>query len=365
MDNNVIVIRSPQEIAAEINAIRRRAVRQLLEDSVEVGRLLTEAKSAVQHGEWGGWLEENFQYSSTEANNLMRLWEAYGTKEQLSLFEENRMDLFGRLNKSQAIALLGLPETERAAFVEANPPEDLSVREWEAKIAEARERGRQEAWEEWREDFEEKDSNLRAEIKRADEAVRRAVELGNAKMDAEKAAREAADKLAEASARAEAAENNAAEAEKLEKKLRAAQKLAEDRALSNQNTLREMAGLREEKEALQVRIDELEKNPVVEVREMSEEEKAAFEDRIRAEVGSEAETLRADLSALTAENRKLRLAADPVMQRFRRYFDDFREAYAGMKTVIAEAEAENEAETAENLTTALTRMIAAIREEWK
>ena len=65
MDNNVIVIRSPQEIAAEINAIRRRAARQLLEDSVEVGRLLVEAKSSVGHGEWGGWLEENFQYSST------------------------------------------------------------------------------------------------------------------------------------------------------------------------------------------------------------------------------------------------------------------------------------------------------------
>ena len=192
MDNNVIVIRSPQEIAAEINAIRRRAARQLLEDSVEVGRLLVEAKSSVGHGEWGGWLEENFQYSSTEANNLMRLYEAYGTKEQLTLFEENRMDLFGRMNKSQAIALLGLPETERAAFVEANPPEDLSVREWERRIEEAR-----------------------AET---DDAVRRAVVAEDARIEAERAAREAADKLAEASARAESAENEAAEAKKQERR---------------------------------------------------------------------------------------------------------------------------------------------------
>ena len=206
--------RSPQEIAAEINAIRRRAARQLLEDSVEVGRLLVEAKSAVGHGEWGGWLEENFQYSSTEANNLMRLYEAYGTKEQLTLFEENRMDLFGRMNKSQAIALLGLPDSARAAFVEANPPEDLSVREWERRIEEAR-----------------------AET---DEAVRRAVVAEDARIEAERAAREAADKLAEASARAETAENEAAEAKKLKKDLKAAQKLAEDRAKSNQNTLREM-----------------------------------------------------------------------------------------------------------------------------
>ena len=331
MDNNVIVIRSPQEIAAEINAIRRRAARQLLEDSVEVGRLLVEAKSSVGHGEWGGWLEENFQYSSTEANNLMRLYEAYGTKEQLSLFEENRMDLFGRMNKSQAIALLGLPETERAAFVEANPPEDLSVREWERRIEEAR-----------------------AET---DEAVRRAVVAEDARIEAERAAREAADKLAEASARAESAENEAAEAKKLKKDLKAAQKLAEDRAKSNQNTMRELAGLREEKDALQTRLDDLEKTPVVEVREMTEDERKEMEERIREQIGAETDKLR-------TENKKLRMAADPVTQKFRRYFDDWREAYAGMKTVIAEAETENEAETADNLKTAVRRLVAAMREEW-
>lgn len=331
MDNNVIVIRTPAEIAAEINAIRRRAARQLLEDSVEVGRLLVEAKSSVGHGEWGGWLEENFQYSSTEANNLMRLYEAYGTKEQLSLFEENRMDLFGRMNKSQAIALLGLPETERAAFVEANPPEDLSVREWERRIEEAR-----------------------AET---DAAVRKALEAESARIEAERAAREAADKLAEASARAESAENEAAEAKKLKKDLKAAQKLAEDRAKSNQNTLRELAGLREEKDALQTRIDDLEKTPVVEVREMTEDERKEMEERIREQIGAETDKLR-------AENKKLRMAADPVTQKFRRYFDAWREAYAGMKTVIAEAEAENEAETADNLKTAVRRLVAAMREEW-
>ncbi len=260
MDKEIIVIRTPAEIAAEINAIRRRAARQLLEDSVEVGRLLVEAKSSVGHGEWGGWLEENFQYSSTEANNLMRLYEAYGTKEQLTLFEENRMDLFGRMNKSQAIALLGLPEEARAAFVEANPPEDLSVREWERRIEEAEARARREASAE------------------TDEAVRRAVVAEDARIEAERAAREAADKLAEASARAESAENEA--------------------------------------------------------------------DKLRA------------------ENKKLRMAADPVTQKFRRYFDDWREAYAGMKTVIAEAEAENEAETADNLKTAVRRLVAAMREEW-
>ncbi len=237
------------------------------------------------------------------------------------------MDLFGRMNKSQAIALLGLPEEERAAFVEANPPEDLSVREWERRIEEAR-----------------------AET---DEAVRRAVVAEDARIEAERAAREAADKLAEASARAESAENEAAEAKKLKKDLKAAQKLAEDRAKSNQNTLRELAGLREEKDALQTRIDELEKTPVVEVREMTEEERAALEDRIRAEIGSEAD-------ALKAENEKLRLAADPGMQAFQRYFENFRGAYADMKSLIATMSDEKQ----RKLFGVLRKTLGAMAEEW-
>ena len=330
--DNVIIIRSPQEIAAEINAIRRRAARQLLEDSVEVGRLLTEAKQSVSHGEWGGWLEENFQYSSTEANNLMRLYEAYGTREQIGLFEEDRTAIFGRMNKSQAIALLGLPDAERAAFVEANPPEDLSVREFEKRIEAAK-----------------------AET---DAAVRKAVEAESARIDAENKAREAADKLAEASARAEAAENEAAEAKKLKKELKSSRKLAEDRAGEIQRGLLSLNELREEKDALQVRLDELEKNPVVTVRELTDEERAGMEAAIR-------ETLAGEADALRAENKKLRMAADPVMQKFRRHFDDFREAYDGMKTVIDEAEAENETQTADNLKTAVRRLVAAMAGEWK
>ena len=210
--DNIIVIRSPQEIAAEINAIRRRAARQLLEDSVEVGRLLVEAKSSVGHGEWGGWLEENFQYSSTEANNLMRLYEAYGTKEQIGLFEEDRTAIFGRLNKSQAIALLGLPDSARAAFVEANPPEDLSVREWERRIEEARRQAYAEAQDEWDELVKKREAEV-------DEAVKKVFEAQSAAADAKNAAREAADKLAEASARAESAANEAAVAAYLEDRI--------------------------------------------------------------------------------------------------------------------------------------------------
>lgn len=344
--DNIIVIRTPAEIAAEINAIRRRAARQLLEDSVEVGRLLVEAKGTVQHGEWGDWLESNFQYSSTEANNLMRLYEAYGTKEQLTLFEENRMDLFGRMNKSQAIALLGLPESERAAFVEANPPEDLSVREWERKIEEARQQAYAEAQDEWDELVKKREAEV-------DDAVKKVFLAQSEATDAKNAAREAADKLAEASARAESAENEAAEAKKLKKDLLKARKEANASDDARQLAEKEKADLLAERDALQTRLDELEKTPVVEVREMTEEERAALTDRIRAEIGTEADALR-------AENEKLRLAADPEMQAFQRYFDGFRDAYSSMKGIIDQSGEEKQ----KKLIDVVRKVLAAMAEEW-
>ena len=323
MDNNIIVIRTPQEIAAEINAIRRRAARQLLEDSVEVGRLLTEAKAAVNHGEWAGWLEENFQYSSTEANNLMRLWEAYGTREQIGLFEDNRTAIFGRMNKSQAVALLGLPESARAAFVEANPPEDLSVREWEKRIEAAK-----------------------AET---DEAVRKAVEEQNARIEAEKRAREAVERLAQADAARNIAEEAAAESRKLKKELSEAKKLAEDRS----EAIRKAES---ERDTLQIQIEEIQKHPTV--RELTAEERAA----LTAEAREDAErAVTADLAALRAENEKLRLAADPLMQKFQRSFEAFREAYASMKAMIPGAEAEKQ----EKIIAVLRKITGTMAEEWR
>ena len=114
-----------------------------------------------------------------------------------------------------------------------------------------------------------------------------------------------------------------------------------------------MAGLRKEKDALQTRIDELEKTPVVEVREMTEEEKAALTDRIRAEIGTETDALR-------TENEKLRLAADPGMQAFQRYFDGFRDAYSSMKGIIAQMNDEKRTK----LIGVLRKTLGAMAEEW-
>lgn len=134
MTEHMEAIRDERVIAAEINTIKKQAARQMLGAAVEIGRLLCEAKAQVPFGEWGRWLEENVAYSQSNANNLMRLYQNYGEQEQMGFFEENRMELFGELTPSQALALLALPQGERKAFVETHDMETTSVRDIEAEI---------------------------------------------------------------------------------------------------------------------------------------------------------------------------------------------------------------------------------------
>lgn len=128
--------RTPDLIAFEINSIKSETMRMLLSNSIEIGRRLVEAKSLVQHGEWGSWLKEKVDYSKSTANNLMKLFEEYG-ESQLSLFgAEVKSQTLGNLSYTQAIALLALDESEREEFVKENNVEDMSTRELQRAIKE-------------------------------------------------------------------------------------------------------------------------------------------------------------------------------------------------------------------------------------
>ncbi len=123
--------------AIQINTIKRETARICLAASVEIGRILVLAKEAVPHGEWGNWLEENVNYSQSTAGNLMKLYREYGEQSQIDFFEVNKMEIFGSLSPSQALALLALPSVEaRQEFVETHEMEELSVRELEKEIEE-------------------------------------------------------------------------------------------------------------------------------------------------------------------------------------------------------------------------------------
>lgn len=53
-----ISARTPAQIAFEINSIKKETDKIMLQNCVQIGRCLTEAKEVLQHGDWGNWLKE-------------------------------------------------------------------------------------------------------------------------------------------------------------------------------------------------------------------------------------------------------------------------------------------------------------------
>ncbi len=315
--NNTIILRTPDVIAAEINTIKRTTAKYVLEQSIEIGRLLCEAKEAVPHGEWGHWLEENCAYSTSNANNLMRIYTEYGEDdEQLSFFAENKLELYGDLNRSQAIALLALPPAERAEFVKENDVPAMSVSELEAKIKEAK---------------AETDAAVRAELGAALEKAQ-----------------------ADVSEQKRRADKNAADLEKMKKNpelKKVQQELME--AKNSMETLRDVAEkaaqeaqhLKTERDALQLQLSQ----PVV--AEITEEQREA----IIAEANSQ---MSAEMAAKDAELAKLRLAANPMVSKFSAYLDQMQIAFKNMKEILDGAEPE----VADKLGGALSKVVAMMAE---
>ena len=199
--------RSREEIACEINLIKGQVLRTVLQGAIDVGRLLCEAKEVVPHGEWGAWLEENVDYSTTKANDLMRIYREYND-DQVKLFGRSNEELYGRLSMSQALELLAIPAPEREKFVEENDVESMSTRDLREQLRElkkeleeaandvreaemARDVGRELVAASERREKEAKESAAAA-AKRAEAAQKKAEKaLADAKKEAERAKREA------------------------------------------------------------------------------------------------------------------------------------------------------------------------------
>ena len=124
------------QVTQEINYLTSQAQRLVLGHAIEIGRRLTEAKSMLPHGAWGNWLREEVRYSASSANNMMRIFEAYGST-QMGLFgPEVDCQTFGNLEYSKALALLAVPENEREQFAVDVDAEHISVRQLKAAIRE-------------------------------------------------------------------------------------------------------------------------------------------------------------------------------------------------------------------------------------
>lgn len=321
MSEYAVVYRDPREIAAEINAIKRTTATYILTQSIEIGRLLCEAKETVPHGEWGSWLADNCDYSPSNANNLMRIYQEYGEQDQLDFFAENKLELFGNLTRSQAVALLALPKHERAGFVQENDVESMSTREFEKAVAEAKEKIEAETAAKLAEKLEEAEENYAAEIQRVKDQAQSDV-----------------DKAMEA-------------AEKAEKKCK---KNREER----DKKIAEADAKDREIRELKRKLEEAEAEPVQMAVPDPAEVDRLVEEAVEKRMAENASAAGAEMDALRAENEKLKKAADPVVQKFSALFGAWQEDWNRMRKVLMEC---TDSQTTEKLKAALGQTLEVMK----
>ena len=138
-DKNLTMERTPKLIAVEINSIKEQVRKMVLFNSIEIGRRLAEAKTLLDHGEWGDWLEKYVDYSQRTASNLMGIFTQYGT-DQITFFCDNaKSQALANLSYTQAVALMGIPQDERESFAENNDIDSMSTRELKQAVKENKE----------------------------------------------------------------------------------------------------------------------------------------------------------------------------------------------------------------------------------
>lgn len=123
-----IAERTPEVIAAEINAIRQEVQGAVIDGTIEIGRRLCEAKVLVPAGSWGQWLRDNVSYSERTAQNAMAIYNEYGKKGVPA----------GLMNASitNALQLIGLPDDVKHSLIDSGEAESLSSRELKDRIKE-------------------------------------------------------------------------------------------------------------------------------------------------------------------------------------------------------------------------------------
>ena len=218
----ITATRTPEIIAGEI----RTFTASMLNNIIEIGRRMCEAKELLPYGEFGKWITEATGYSSSTANNFMRLYQEYGADQGCLFGAEVDCQTFGKLSYSKALALLAVPKEERETVAAELDAEHLSTRELERALKE-RDEARAEA-EAVREDAkraaEDADRKLTDAQKRVRELESRPVEVAverdeeaiskaaaAAKKEAETAAQIQIDKLKEKLNKAEAGAKKAEE----------------------------------------------------------------------------------------------------------------------------------------------------------
>ncbi len=342
MENQITPVqRDITVITSEINFIMERTRTTIemtaLEGSVEVGRRLHEAKAALPHGEWGKWLSEGVNFSQKTAERFMKLFEELGDEKGNARLLFSNSTALSNLPMTKVLQLLSVPAEDREDFVAENDVVEMSSRELAQAIKE-----RDEAREEAR--------KAREDAKAGQAAIREKETL-------EGAVKRAREHVDEANARAEAAEQAAAEAKEAAKK-------KNDRAIANavKKAVAEEAAKAAETEktlaAAQKELEDLRKKDTEREARATEEKEKAVAD-IQPAAADREKGLLEKIAALEA---KLKRAANPAVQKFTVYFEDFHNIYIDLKDALSQIE---DGETGVKFYRAIKMQLQAFLADWE
>lgn len=120
--------RNINTVTAEIVALSNQAAQNAWYSMVEIGRRLVEAKSMVDHGEWGAYLKNEVNFSQRSANNFMKIYQEYS--------KNPNSQTFVNLDYSKVVRLLAISEDDREKFMQEHDVASLSSRQLDLAIKE-------------------------------------------------------------------------------------------------------------------------------------------------------------------------------------------------------------------------------------
>lgn len=112
----------------------RMLTQSLMVNWLQLGKVLTQAKELVQHGEWGSWLRENAPVGERAAQNMMRAWQRFGSNPACLTFKGSHLT-----------AMLQLPEGTEETFLQENDLSDMTARQVQEAVKKAVQKAREQA----------------------------------------------------------------------------------------------------------------------------------------------------------------------------------------------------------------------------
>lgn len=128
MNTDMIQNQAGMTVLESLAAEARAYSESMAMNMFQLGRVFTEAKEIVPHGEWQSWVEDNAGMGMRSAQQLIQIYARFGA-----------LPSFSGVDKSKLIKMLSLPAGTEENFLEEHDVDSLSSREVDEEVKRIRE----------------------------------------------------------------------------------------------------------------------------------------------------------------------------------------------------------------------------------